>query len=257
MTLEERSEDIAELHNYGAAAWECVKDAKPILGAILENRQIDCTSEELDAIYAGLKEVSCDAALNQFDKELKVQIARISQERNRTILLERWRTITSTESVRQWSNTHGFPLLWIVPKEAVRAVRTLISVQNKERTMNQEVLAAINMLDSIDRSLLNDGSRAEEAFMKAIGDDYREIFNEKRREITAELKLNLGNDVSNWSVTDLATVQRTLRKYMIAKAKIEKLQVAQRNVAKMSESILRSKVSAFLEKHPEFCDDFN
>ena len=257
MTLEERSEDIAELHNYGTAAWECVKDAKPILGAILENRQIDCTSEELDAIYAGLKEVSCDAALNQFDKELKVQIARISQERNRTILLERWRTITSTESVRQWSNTHGFPLLWIVPKEAVRAVRTLISVQNKERTMNQEVLAAINVLDSIDRSLLNDGSRAEEAFMKAIGDDYREIFNEKRREITAELKLNLGNDVSNWSVTDLATVQRTLRKYMIAKAKTEKLQVAQKNVAKMSESTLRSKVSAFLEKHPEFCDDFN
>ena len=48
-----------------------------------------------------------------------------------------------------------------------------------------------------------------------------------------------------------------LKKYQAEKAKKEKLQSTQNHVKGMSEDALKDKVSAFLNAHPEFCDDFN
>lgn len=93
--------------------------------------------------------------------------------------------------------------------------------------------------------------------MNSIGANYRDIFEEKRPEIIAELKLKLGNDVSAWDVSDLITVQSTLKRHQAEKAKKEKLQNTQNRVKHMSEDALKDKVSAFLNVHPEFCDDFN
>ena len=256
-TLEERENDIRVLAEYGKQAWECIQNVKPILTSILESKQLDCTETELELIYNGLKDVSCDATVNQFERELSTQTSKISQTRNRVALEERWKTLTSTETVKEWSNAHGIPLLWIVSKDEARAIRTIISVQNKERTLNQDVLCAIAVLDSMDSSLLNDNDKAEQAFMNAIGEDYKEIFTEKKAEVLAELKLKLGNDVSLWAVNDLITVQRTLKRYLTEKAKKEKLTNTQRKVKTMKEAQLRDIVSAFLSAHPEFCDDFN
>ena len=84
-----------------------------------------------------------------------------------------------------------------------------------------------------------------------------EKIEEQRKEIITELKLKLGSDVSAWDVSDLITVQSTLKKYQAEKAKKEKLQSTQNHVKGMSEDALKDKVSAFLNAHPEFCDDFN
>lgn len=257
MPVAERNADIEELKANGVFAWECVKDAKPVLSTILESMQQECTQKELDDIYLGLNGASCDAPVNQFEKDLKVQISKVGYVRNRSILLERWKTISSTETVRQWSNEHGVPLLWVVPKEVVPAMRTLISVQKSNQTVDSDVQSAINTLHEYDLSFLTNNAKIEAAFIKAIGDDYREIFNEERTQILSELKLALGSDISSWSVTDLARVQQTLKTHQIAKAKREKLQHTRNNVQKMQESLLRAKVSAFLEKNPQFCDFFN
>ena len=71
MTLEERESDIRVLAAYGKSAWECIQNVKPVLQTILEQMQLDCTQEELNSIYSGLKDVSCDATLTQFEKDLK------------------------------------------------------------------------------------------------------------------------------------------------------------------------------------------
>ena len=257
MTCEEREADIQVLSEYGKQAWECIKNVKPILTSILESKQLDCTQQELDIIYSGLKDVSCDATVNQFEKDLSTQTFKISQTRNRVKLEERWKTLTGTETVKAWSNAHGIPLLWIVSKDNAKAIRTLISVQNKERTLDQDVLRAIAVLDSMDSSLLTDNSKAEKAFMDAIGEDYKAIFTEKKAEVLAELKLKLGNDVSAWEISDLITVQKTLKRHLAEKAKKEKLTNTQYKVRTMKEARLRDKVSAFLSAHPEYCDDFN
>ncbi len=256
MTCEERENDIDILRTYGTQAWECIKNVKPVLSLILEQMQIDCTSPELQSIYEGLKDISCDATKNQFEKALKQQIGRISQRRNRSTLLERWKTLSSTETVNVWSNERGIPLLWVVPKNTQKAIRTLIAVQNDERALDQDVLAAINVLDTMDHTILTDNAAAEQAFMNAIGTNYRDIFEERRIEIIAELKFKLGNDVSAWEVSDLITVQSTLKKYRDEKAKKEKLQNTQNHVKYMNENMLKDKVFAFLNEHPEFCDDF-
>lgn len=256
MTLAEREAEIQVLLTYGTNAWECVQDGKPVLQTMLEHMQLDCTPQELDAIYNGLQSASCDATTGQFEKDLQVQTAHISQSRNRNTLMERWKTLTSTESVQEWSNARGIPLLWVVPKDATKAIQTLILVQNHERTLDPDVLSAIQILDTIAPALLTDPAKAEEAFLATIGKEYTAIFLEKKTEILTELKLKLGNNVSLWSVTDLITVQHTLQKYQVEKAKKEKLQHTQNRVRSMQETVLKDKVTAFLRTHPEYCDAF-
>ena len=257
MSCEERETDIDTLRTYGTQAWEYIQNVKPVLSTILEQMQIDCTQAELQTIYEGLKDVSCDATVNQFEKDLRQQTGRISQRRNRSMLLECWKTLSSTETVKAWSNARGIPLLWVVPKNASKAIRTLIAVQNDERALDQDVLAAINVLDTMDHAILTDDAAAEQAFMNAVGANYRDTFEAQRKEIIAELKLKLGNNVSAWDVSDLITVQTTLKKHQTERAKKEKLQNTQNHVRCMSEDVLKDKVSAFLNAHPEFCDDFN
>lgn len=254
---EVREADIGILQSFGTAAWEHVVDAKPVLALILEHKQQECTSQELDSIYVGLKDVSCDASVNQFDKELNTQIGRISQARNRSMLLELWKTISSTESIKEWCTAYGIPLLWIIPRDAQSAFSTLISVQRNERTVDQYVINAINYINGMDVSIFTDKVNAEAAFMQVIGDEYQSIFDEKREQILAELKQKLGNDISMWTVQDIARVQQTLKRYQVEKAKKEKLQKTQNSVKTMDDAKLRSKVTAFLSAHPEFCDDFN
>lgn len=256
MTPKERDAEIQVLNNYGTNAWECVKNVKPVLQTMLEQMQLECTQQELDSIYNGLKDASCDATVNQFEKDLKAQTLKINQSRNRSNLLERWKTLSSTKTVKEWSNARGIPLLWIVSKDVAKAINTLISVQNNERTLDQDVLSAINALDAMDHSLLTDTGKAEQAFMKTIGESYKDIFAEKKKDVIVELKLTLGNDVSAWSVSDLITVQNTLKKYQMEKAKKEKLRNTQNNVKTMKDTVLRNKVAAFLSAHPEYCDDF-
>ncbi len=257
MTCEEMEKDIDVLRTYGTQAWECITNVKPVLSSILEQMQIECSPEDLETVYSGLNEVSCDASVNQFEKDLKVQTGRISQRRNCSILVQRWKILSSTDTVEAWSIAHGIPLLWVVPKNSAKAIRTLMAVQRDERVLDQDVRAAINVLVTMDHTVLTDKMVAEQAFMDAIGTDFRDIFEEKRREIVTELKLKLGNDVSAWDVADLRTVQATLRKYQAAKDKREKLQSTQTHVKHMSEDVLKEKVSAFLSAHPEFCDAFN
>lgn len=255
-TIAEREAEIQVLQTYGPSAWDCVQNGKLVLQTILEQMQLDCTPQELDTIYNGLLDASCDAATGQFEKDLKTQTAQISQSRNRSDLLERWKTLTGTETVKEWSNARGIPILWVVPKDTAKAIQTLISVQNRERTLDQDVRSAIHILDTMDPSLLTDPAKAEQAFLEAIGKEYAEIFTDQKNEILAELQLKLGNNVSTWTVSDLITVQHTLKKHQAEKAKKEKLQHTQNSVRAMGEAVLKEKVSAFLRAHPEFCDAF-
>ena len=256
-TVEERKAEIDILSQYGSYAWDCIKDSKPVLTAILEHRQLDCTQQELDTIFSGLKDVSYNATILQFDKELNTQINKISQSRNRTFLKEKWTTISSTESVKEWCNQFGIPLLWIVPRNLVKPIQTLMSVQAMERTIDQDVVNALNELTNMDSSILVDINKAEKEFLKIIGEDYKDFYLENKKTIFAQLKFKLGNDVSAWGPGDVYTVQKVLKDFKTQKDREEKLANTQLNVENMQERELRDKVKSFLKSHPEYCDNFS
>ncbi len=256
MTPESREEDIALLQQHGQKAMDCLRDAKPVLAEILELRSIDCTPEELKAVYAGLKDLSADSSLSQFDKELRSQISFISQARNRVQLIERWRTLSGEESVRSWCKKHEAPLLWIVGKPLQKMVTTLMDVQNNVRTLDQNVQNAIHDLDTLDSALLHDDAQISEVFANAVGTEYKDILEEDRTEVMTKAKFELGSDISSWGLSDLTTLQRILKKAMQDKAKREKLYSAIQQTDKMDAVRLRQRVKEFMEKHPEYCDDF-
>ena len=62
--------------------------------------------------------------------------------------------------------------------------------------------------------------------------------------------------MSTWDVDSLRILQQILKTAQQNKAKKEKLNTAKGNVRNMNEGSLRDKVTAFLDSHPEFCDDF-
>lgn len=256
MIAEERQNDIAILAQYGVFAKDCLTDGKPLLSDILSTKHIDCTQDELSAVYAGLKDLSCDTTLTVFEKEIQTQIGRISFARNKVILQETWRSIAGIDTVREWCTAHEVPLMWIVPKDLQKAFATLMDVQRKNQTVDTAVVAAINDLRNMDNTILTESSKIEAAFLAMVGSEYVEIWNAERTALLTKAKMQLGNDMSTWFIADLSALQKILKNALQEKAKKEKLAGTKANVRNMNDRILRDRVTAFLDAHPEFCDSF-
>lgn len=257
LSAEDREAAIPALEQHGVLAQDCLKNGKPVLEDILNSRNIECTQDELAAVYAGLKDLNCDTTLTQFNKELDAQINKISFARNKSVLLETWRSITGEDSVKKWCNVHDVPLMWIIPKELTKAFGTLLDVQNGNYTVEAAVVSAIQSLQKMDTSILTDNSRIENAFMALIGSEYSFLWEENRQPIITEAKIKIGNDMSAWVAADVPRLQGIIKRIQQEKAKKEKLAGTKSNVRSMQESALRDRVIAFLDAHPEFCDEFS
>lgn len=256
MTQDERQTDIAVLEDYGKYAKDCLTDAKPVLADIIASKNIDCTQDELDTIYTGLKDMSCDTSLTQFERELNSQINRISFARNKVTLQETWKSLTGIETVKEWCTEYEAPLMWIIPKDLQKAFLTLIDVQKNNHTVDTAVVAAINSLRNMDNSILNDKDKIEASFLATVGSEYKDIWNLEHTSIISKAKLRFGNDMSTWSISDLSRLQNMLKQAQQEKAKKEKLAGTKNSVRHMNDVVLRERVTAFLDAHPEFCDDF-
>lgn len=258
LTPEEREKDIAVLQNYGKYARDCLTDGKPILGEILASKNIDYTSDELSAVYSGLKDVSFEVSLTQFEKELNTQIGRISFARNKIKLQETWKTIVGgIETVKEWCVAYEAPIMWVIPVDLQKTIATVIDVQKQNQTTDSLVVSAIHKLQSIDPSIINDRKKVEAAFLSTVGEEYADIWFADHTAIIAKAKLKFGNDMSMWSFNDLGALQRMLKSAQQEKAKKEKLTGAKNNVRNMNDAALKDRVVAFLDAHPEYCDDFS
>jgi hypothetical protein len=256
MTPEERQRDIEVLSQYGVFAKDCLTDGKQVLLDLLTTKQVDCTQDELSAIYAGLSYLSCDASLTQFDKELSTQIGRISFARNKIVLQETWRSMAGVDTVREWCSVHEIPLMWIIPNELLKAFYTLIDVQKNNHTIDTSVVAAINALRAMDVAILTDPVKIKTAFLAMVGTEYMDIWSSDHVVLLSQAKIKFGNDMSAWSISDLSALQKLLKQAQQDKAKKEKLAGTKANVRTMKETLLRDRVTDFLDAHPEFCDDF-
>lgn len=94
----------------------------------------------------------------------------------------------------------------------------------------------------------------ELAFLALIGQEYKPLWQEQRAAIVREAKQKIGNDMSTWSTADLRTVQHIFKRLQQEKAKKEELAAAKQAVNTMQEDVLRARVTAFLEAHPEYCE---
>lgn len=256
LTPEERESDISVLETYGTYAKDCLVDGKPVLGEIMEKKQIECTPEELSIIYSGLKDMSCDATLTQFQKELQAQIGRISFARNKVMLQETWKMLTGIDTVKEWCTAFDVPIQWIIPNELQKPIQTLLDVQKHNHTADSVVVHAIQALKNMDSSILHDRDKIEAAFLGAVGNEYLDIWNEEHTAIINRAKLKLGNDMSTWYIAELRALQKMLKQAQQEKAKKEKLVGTKKHVRDMKEDILKDRVSAFLDAHPEYCDEF-
>jgi hypothetical protein len=143
-----------------------------------------------------------------------------------------------------------------VGKDLQQAIRTVMDVQNDRRTVDQHVQNALAALASMDTSILSDEKKITAAFLGTVGDEYRPILEEDRMTVMAQAKMSIGNDLSAWSISDLATLQRILKKALQEKAKKEKLARAKISAENMDAQELRRRVQKFMDHHPEFCDAF-
>ena len=254
---ESRTEEMLALQKYGTYAFDCLRDAKPVLADLLSAEGIDYTSEELDRIYAGLKDLSCDMMLTQFERELKAQLNTIKISRNRMLLRERWVTMTGTETVKDWCAIHKVPLLLLLSKPLQTAMLTLISVQQGQATTDAAVTGALTALDCEEMSILNDDEKLNALLVRTIGEEFADIWAIHKDSLISRAKQDYGNDMSTWMSNALFGIQNMLKKEQREQAKREKLSSTQAAVASMPERTLRDRIRAFLDSHPEYCDEFS
>ena len=89
-----------------------------------------------------------------------------------------------------------------------------------------------------------------------VGSEYRDIWQAERDILISMARQKNGADMSTWGVSELISVQRMLKEAQQEKAKKEKLAATISSIRSMEEPVLRSRIAAFLEQHPEFCDSF-
>lgn len=259
MTDDQRQIDSLELNSYGKAAMEFLRDGKTVLSDLLDKLGLECTGQELDTIYLGLKDMRINTPKQQFDKELNGMKSKISQARHRIRLKERWLSIVGLEceSIKKWCAVHNAPIFWIVKKEHQEALTTLAKVQNSQRTIDIDVQSALDVLETMDHSILTDDSIIFESLLKVLGEEYAQIYSEERMQIMTKAKMKLGNNMSNWGIDELGDFRKILKEEQQEKAKKEKLSDTKKRVQIMDEGDLRNAVQSFLDAHPEFCDEFN
>lgn len=248
--------EIETLRQHGRSVMGVLRDAKPLLSQILENWGLECTKDELNSIYEDIREMSADTTLSQFENAMKGQMARISMSRNRVLLQEKWIALTGTESVKSWCVMHKAPVQWVVPREYVEAIKTVIEVQKNERVIDKRVVNALQMLDRLDVRLMTDDKEIEAVMLVAVGVEYKDIWQADRDLLISRARQENGADMSMWSGFELISVRKMLKEAQQEKAKKEKLTATQNYVRRMDEAALRSRIIAFLERHPEFCDNF-
>ena len=176
--------------------------------------------------------------------------------RNRVLLKNKWTTLTGEDTVKSWCVTHKAPIQWIVPKDHRKAIETTVEVQQNGRVVDQQVVSAITLLESLDVGLLTDDQKIESAMIEAIGSEYHDIWQTEGDILLSKARMKNGSDMSLWSISELIAFQRMMKEAQQEKAKKEKLSATKQSVQHMDESMLRSRISAFLDQHPEFCDSF-
>ncbi len=256
LSSEEQKKEMDILHMYGKDAMGALKDAKPVLEQILVNRGLEYSQEELNSIYAGLKDLTCDSTINQFEVTLKSQIAKISHARNRETLLCKWENLTGKATVKEWCVEHHAPIKWIIPKGYGKAIDTLIEVQQNGSTTDQQVVTAIELINSLDVTVLTDENIIENAMISTIGLEYREIWHSEKNSIISGARQKNGADMSQWDIQELNYVKEVLARMLKEKAKKEKLKSTIKSINDMSESSIKERIGVFLKKYPEYCDEF-
>lgn len=257
LTADERNADAAALHSYGKSANDFLTDSKPTLADILDDRDVNCTAEELDAIYSGLKSTPFDATLTQFNHLLDQQVARIGQARNRSKLKALWESVTGKESVKAWCDSFSTPIFWVIPKELRKPIHTVIDLQSGITTpRDTEVIAAIDALQNEKARVLTDAQKVYAALYETVGSEYVTYFKVHRPELLAKLKLSHGNDMSTWEAPELSRLQSMMKSAIQQQARQEKLQNTKNEIAEMPVSRLRENIASFLDNHPEYCDEF-
>ena len=257
LTADERNADAAALRSYGKSANDFLTDSKPTLADILDDRDVNCTAEELDAIYSGLKSTPFDATLTQFNHLLDQQVARIGQARNRSKLKALWESVTGKESVKAWCDSFSTPIFWVIPKELRKPIHTVIDLQSGITTpRDTEVIAAIDALQNEKARVLTDAQKVYAALYETIGSEYVTYFKVHRPELLARLKLSHGNDMSTWEAPELSRLQSMMKSAIQQQARQEKLQNTKNEIAEMPVSRLRENIASFLDSHPEYCDEF-
>ena len=245
------------LHSYGKSANDFLTDSKPTLADILDDRDVNCTAEELDAIYSGLKSTPFDATLTQFNHLLDQQVARIGQARNRSKLKALWESVTGKESVKAWCDSFSTPIFWVIPKELRKPIHTVIDLQSGITTpRDTEVIAAIDALQNEKARVLTDAQKVYAALYETVGSEYVTYFKVHRPELLAKLKLSHGNDMSTWEAPELSRLQSMMKSAIQQQARQEKLQNTKNEIAEMPVSRLRENIASFLDSHPEYCDEF-
>lgn len=251
-----KREMTAELSAHGRDAMDFLRDGRPLLREILQSKQFDFSPEETQKVYDGLKNVRINVTVGAFEQALNIQISAITEAQNRVKLKRKWAEISGEETVKDWCNTHNVPLIWIAPKDLRLPFITVARVQNNKPVHDADVISALSAINNMDASLLHSKERIDNAMYNLIGEEYRDIFDSERKNIIFEAKSKLGNDMSAWDIQDIPELTKILKRYRQDKDRREKLSATKSRVQTMDESALRGAVQAFLDSHPEYCDDF-
>lgn len=246
LELSTRREYVKILADNAGEAWSCVESSMPILQEYMRVNGHNCTDDELENIYASLRAVGYESPAADFEARINAQLNKIAYTRNSMRLQELWELRSGCGTVSEWCVRFAVPIQWVAGDEALRHIVTLKTIQDGGTADSTALHNAVQYFEGHALDSLRDEANIRERFFAQIG-GYRDTFEKYGDVLFSRLRTNprLTADVYTWN-NKRDEICATLDKFISEKDCAE----AKKNVQKMPEAELRSRVLQLLDENP-------
>lgn len=252
--LSNKENVVTTLEGGAKIAWEHLSQPKLLLEAVLNDRHITVTEEELEEIYTALKLQPYETPISVFNAKLNALLDNVQYTRDSAMVQKLWYEATGMKSVREWCNNANIPIAWLFDGDNIVIIRTIKALQDGQIVEKDALSKAITFLKGNGLSVLKDSVYITNRFFAHIGENYRPAFSSDRRILIERLKTNakLTSDVYTWE-SKIPEIRAVLDSYLQKKYLNE---AKNRIELKMSEKELREIVLKLLDENPELYSYF-
>lgn len=236
-------------------AWQFINAPKLLLAAYLKAKDIVCTEEELNSIFAGLRPYPYEVVPATFVESVESQMSKIKYSRTKQELQALWTEKTSTDSISSWCKTNEMPIGWMFDDAAHSNVVVVHDVQQGHTVTLGQLCDAYAFLQGTDLTILNQQDKIQDAFFSQVGEKYRNLMNTSHDVIFAKIRGYLGADIYSWE-TKAGVIIRVMQEQLVENAKQKDWANAKTKAKEMPESDLRTCVEKMLQDKPELSTYF-
>lgn len=221
-----------------------------ILSKYLESIGLHVEIEEQQQILNNLRGDTYMQSEESFSASIKRELNKLNYSKLISDISARWKAVSGSTSVIDWSNANGIPAIWLYP-DREEVFMTLLSLERKERVDTGKLELVLNDLQTNDFSALKDTEKINLCLLEQIATTAcKDILAPHMDALKKYLKANYRNSV--WSYrNNVPTLQRLAQSFITSNLQKAVVAKVETKLSKMNEDQLRETLQKILQNNSQ------